>query len=107
MEAGSDALFRKIGLKCFPLRHANDIQVINGFCPGGFERKNDGFVAIQKFVIRGGMLAPLGIATSEVPELNPENSGLNRIEAAIIAFKVMVVFFRLAMVAQHSDFLGD
>src|SRR4051812_34562684 len=40
-------------------------------------------------------------------EFHSENSRLNGVQAAVVAFHLVVVLLRLAVITEHSNFTGD
>ena len=40
-------------------------------------------------------------------QLHMQQSGLNRIQAPVIAFDVVVILLRLSVIAEHLHFRGD
>ena len=61
----------------------------------------------KKLAIKRSLPAPLLNPFIEMPELNPQNSCLKLIKAAVEARYEVVVFLLAAMVAEHGDFFGN
>jgi len=103
VEAGADAGFVEFFLEGFPVAGADDVQVVDRAGPFGFVGDND---AGEEFVVASGSGASFGVPVIQVAELDSQKTGLDCIEAAVVAFEVVVVLFGLTVVSQHLDLLA-
>src|SRR6267143_6374964 len=61
----------------------------------------------KECVVAMGDISTLSIPLLQMPELSPQKAGLDGIEPAIVAFNVVEIFFRLAMVTQQPAGLSQ
>ena len=87
-----------------------------GFVPGEnvqieYRWANDSYDKLpqlaKELVVNARMLPSLVVPTREVEEFRPQKSGLNGVQAAIVAFDIVEILPRLAMVAQHPTSRRD
>ncbi len=53
------------------------------------------------------MFSPLSVPFRQTPQLDVQQSGLDRVQSSVVAFHVVVILLCLAVIAQHLDFVGN
>src|SRR6266850_4912735 len=61
----------------------------------------------KECVVVMGDISTLSIPLLQMPELSPQKTGLDGIKPAIIAFNVVKIFFRLAVITQQPASLSQ
>src|SRR5580692_10894085 len=87
--------------------HSHNEQVMNSPAPLTLARQCDSILAGELFLITGGSSPALLRPLWEVLQLYSQNAGLDRVQAAIVAFNIMIIFLRLTVIAKPSDFLSQ
>src|SRR6516225_4435847 len=81
-----------------------NVQVVHSLGPPWLVRKSDLFVgSSKKFSVAPRSVPPPLVPCLEVFQLNPQDSGLNRVQPAVVSFHFVIIFPRLAVIAQHLD----
>src|SRR5262249_35774397 len=108
VNSGADVCCRKISLDLFPAAQADHIKVVYRLSPRRLKREANLSCRRSKqvSVTEGAMAASLGPLV-KAAQLGPQNPGLNCIQSAVVSLHLMMVLSRLAVVAKHSDLLGQ
>src|SRR4051812_1308219 len=86
------------------IAHADDVQVIDALRIRRLKRENQVSTRIRKqFVIESGLGPALLVPLLQLHQFNLQQTGLDRIEPAIIPLDLVIVPFGLSMIADHPD----
>src|ERR1700704_6345982 len=100
VNARTDALADEVFPQHVTLLRANHIEVPNRFRASSLTREYDS-TPLQEFVIEDSIPATGGVPLFEVFQLDAEHGGLQRVETAIVTPEHVLIFFLLAVIAQH------
>src|ERR1700757_1840276 len=78
----------------------------DGFGSANFDRGYDS-CSLQKSLIESGIPMTQEIPVFQMPQFRSENSSLQGIKPAVIATELVVIFFLLAVIAEHAQALSD
>ena len=105
MNPCADASCLQVLLQVFTVLHSDYIKMIDASGPRRFVRRNQALSASEKFVVVFRDFAALPIPLFQITKLHREESGLDRIQPSVVALNVVIVLLRLAVVAEHANFL--
>src|SRR5258707_10174094 len=89
-------------MKGIAVKNANHIQVIDRDREIGAKRSDDAIHGRKPLVVTLGHFLALAIPASEVAKFDGKETGLQRIEATVVAFDLVIILLRLAVVAKHA-----
>ena len=96
-----------LAFKCSasPSRSGSDhIEVVDGLArAAGSNGDDDARNARQQLAVACGGSPALRIPFIQMPQLDAKKRGLDRIEAAVVPFEIVVVLLHLPVLAQHLD----
>ena len=107
VQAGGDAFFLQEFLELVAVFDQDDVKMIHRLGKGCLCHPNDPGYFRQQRIVAGGVGAAGLVPLCEAFEFDTEHAGLNGIQAAVVAFDHVKIFFLLAVVADHADFLID
>src|SRR5215469_6725360 len=100
VDSGSNAGAAQMFLQLVPHVGPHHVEMVNRFRGAGLDRTDDTLVHwSQELIVNSRGRPALLVPAGEVPQFDPQNSGLQRIEAPVVAFDVMIVLPRLPVVA--------
>ena len=99
-----DLCLGKVFLKPLAILQSDHIQVVDRARPIRLVRSDNTVNRGEHLVVSLRGLPALAIPVRQVAQLDTQHSGLDGIEPTIVPFEIMVILFRLAVVAQHADF---
>ena len=108
MDSGADAGLLQMFHQAFAMAGSHHVQVIHRPRPRRFIGRDHGIArSLQLPVVLCRTLPAQRIPLCQMRQLYLQQPCLNRIQAPVVAFHVVVVLGGLAMVAQHLHGLGD
>src|SRR5436190_15527397 len=91
MQAGSDISIGEVFLQFIAFLRVNDVQVVHRTAPTRFMRCVHCRTTSQPLIVDLGSQAALFVPCFQVEKLELQYSGLQRVQAAVIALNEMVV----------------
>src|SRR5579872_2170058 len=83
----------EILLKSFSILHANDVKMVHSSGPFWFEWQNHTVDTGEQLVVSVRGFLAFAIPFPKVPQLDAQDPGLDRIQAAVVAFHIVVILF--------------
>ena len=102
-----DAGLREPRLQRVAPRMAHDEQVPHRLGPVGHRRQREPVDAGEPLEVARGHRAPALVPLVQAPQLDAQEGGLQRVQAAVEPRQIVVVLHLRAVVAQHADALGQ
>src|ERR1700674_275269 len=82
--------------------HAHDVKMIDTLCPRSLHREDYRILHLCKqLMVAVGKITPRFMPFGKVAKFHREPSRLNGVQPTIVAFDIVVILFRLAVVADH------
>src|SRR5687768_10566668 len=101
VKAGRYPLRFQVLCQRLPVPGPDDIEMIDGPAVLRLERHRHVWARRQVLGIPGGGSAALGRPALEMPQLDAQETCLNRIEPAVVALEVVIVLLGLTVLPQH------
>src|SRR5260370_9467800 len=102
VNTGANIRFGQVFLQAFAVSNANSVEVENSAYPIRTIGADHLLHRRQQIVISLGGSLPAGVPLGKVSQFGCQNSRLDRIQAAVIAFDIVIILASLAVVAQHA-----
>src|SRR5713226_4081109 len=106
MNTSSNSRFGQILLKSFALPYANHIQVIDRPRRIRTERRHYTVHGCESLVITVGNFWAVSIPFGQMAKFGGEKTGLQGIEAAVVAFDLVIILLGLAVIAKNAHGLS-